>query len=378
MVQTLAADLGEQFCPEWRFVNVFLNGQYKGLYTLFQKIAVERGTVQIRNLEEENSQLKEGVDPEDITGGYLLELAGEWNWDKAPVRIETKHRWIKVKSPKNASDQELMYISDLTEKAEEHLYTDDKKDADWTDFWDIDSWAIQYLLQEISSNCDAEMNSEFFYVNQGERKLYGGPAWDFDRSLWIPTDNEGETYVVRHLHVAGLHDDDKPEANGEADQSNLWLQEMDTHPEFHQHLKTLYLETGYAALREIVEQEIPAWRSEIQASLLADTIRWNGEYGTYEEAWTAQDRVVSILSGRADFLRDYYTKEDAYVLVRFSVDYARYDLIVPVIRGQSVNEDVMPLVNGSQEWHTEDGVPFTRNTIVESDITVYPSGEPGQ
>lgn len=67
LVQTLAYRVGEEYCPEWRFVNVYLNGQFKGLYTFFQKISVEDGTVKIRNLKKLNEEL--GSAPFDITGG---------------------------------------------------------------------------------------------------------------------------------------------------------------------------------------------------------------------------------------------------------------------------------------------------------------------
>lgn len=361
VMQTLAARIGEKFCPEWRYVSVFLNGEYRGLYLLIQKIDISGGTVRIADLEKENSRLKEGENPENISGGYLMELMGELSWESAPRRFETPNRYIEVKSPKNATAEEVNDISDLVNRAETALYTDSGNGGSWMNLYDEESWIIQFLLQEVSFNEDTELGSQFFYVDRDEEKLYGGPAWDFDKSLRLPTANESMTYVIRSLHVDALHDDGKVQGG------KLWLQQMDTDPAFHEDMKKFYLEKAGPALAAILEEEVPEWRTSIQASLLADCIRWGMDY---ESVLAAGDRAVDTFGQRGQFLTRFYENEDAYAVVRFVIEDGRYDLLVPVRRGESIHEDVMPLVNDSMNWMQEDGEPFTAETVVNGDMTV--------
>lgn len=312
---------------------------------------------------------------------------GEYNWENnSPVRIETSHRWIKVKSPQNASEAELNYITTLTNAAENHLYLPDSYEAEdgysWMDFYDVDSWVIQYLLQEISDNVDTELGSQFFYVKDHDVKLYGGPGWDFDRSGWIPAGNTDLFYATHSLHVMGLHSDTKQGLDKEYDfeSNHVWLQQLDSHDPFHKRVKELYIQLFYPILKKILTEDYRVWQQQIRMSLRADCIRWNGRYGSFAEALDQADRLAEIFAGREAFLYDYYSNEDDYVVIRFHTmdnDYDslnRYDLLVPVRKETCLGHE-LPIMNTSKEWYDEQGKLFSAATKITDNIVLNQRGK---
>lgn len=91
---SLADMAGMRYTSQNRYVDLYINDEYKGNYQLTEKIEIGEGQVAIRNLEEENKKVNDEnykknvrfgeddavakgvedmVNPQDITGGYLLE-----------------------------------------------------------------------------------------------------------------------------------------------------------------------------------------------------------------------------------------------------------------------------------------------------------------
>lgn len=54
--------------PDYRFVELVLNGDYRGLYLLVEKIRIDKDRINIT--EQKNGE----EDEENITGGWLLEF----------------------------------------------------------------------------------------------------------------------------------------------------------------------------------------------------------------------------------------------------------------------------------------------------------------
>ena len=133
------------------------------------------------------------TDPENITGGYLLEVNGnDRGIDDANGFSTVKGYDINVKSPEWASKDAMKYISEYYQEFENAVYA---KDADgnftgyneatgkyYYDYCDLDSLVKMYLIQELSASTDAFHASLFFYKD-ADGKLCAGPVWDMDLSL---------------------------------------------------------------------------------------------------------------------------------------------------------------------------------------------------
>lgn len=204
-----AHTLGLSSTPEFTYTDLYYDGEYRGTYMLTEKVEVHEGRVPIHDLEKdieaENPaydfdapltaagttawdtpcQYVEGIsDPEDISGGYLLEM-------ETGARIKEETSWFMtrygdylfVNSPEAVSRAALDYISSLYQHFEDAVYNGgvhpDTGKA-YTDYMDLDSLAALYLVMESAGVNEGFYNSTFFYKKAGEDKLYTGPAWDFD------------------------------------------------------------------------------------------------------------------------------------------------------------------------------------------------------
>ena len=360
----LSKDIGDDYTPDFRFVNVFFDGQYEGLYLFVQKISIEGGTLNnLRDLESINNKLFNRSIDRNISGGYLVELLGLLGMQEVDesLHLETPNRWMRVKSPNNITQDQHDYLEGLVNEAEEALYLPDgqttSSDKIWSDYFDKESWIRQYVLQEISANTDTDNCSQFFYVKENERVLYGGPAWDFDRSLQHFLSNERLNYIVRSLHNNAVEDTAKN------DLGILWLRELDMHQDFHDDMKKFYFEIAEPCMRSILDEDVPVWRNLIADSVKADGIKWH--YG-YEEYQDLIDKNISGFSDRLGYLHDYYEHEKDYCLVTFLIP-MRLRLIIPVKKGCTIGEDILPLFDWNDAWYCDDEL-FTLETVVTHDM----------
>ena len=205
---------------DYRFVHLYIDGAYRGLYMLCEKVQIDENRVDIADLEKatekanpdleldmaqqitvtegaliENSILDsftycEGVEsPEDITGGYLVEL--DFRAHQEPCYFTTENGLMyTVKSPEYASRAEMEYIAGLFADMEEAIYSEtgfNRKGVHYSEYIDMESFASVYVVQELMKNWDAYLGSMFFFKDADENgktaKIYMGPLWDLDNTL---------------------------------------------------------------------------------------------------------------------------------------------------------------------------------------------------
>lgn len=96
---------GLDFTPEQRPVEVVLNGEYIGLYFLTETIRVDSDRVKI------TEQADNISDPEEITGGWLVEIDNYWDADQITIN-EGNGELIRLtyKSPEVLSDAQSDYL----------------------------------------------------------------------------------------------------------------------------------------------------------------------------------------------------------------------------------------------------------------------------
>ena len=211
----LAAELGLDYSPHSRPVDLFYDGEYRGSYLLSEKTEVGESRVQVRDLdaayEEANPELEdfsslpltEGLteagtpcqyaadlnDPEDLSGGYLLEMDYEDRAREEASWFSTAlDQYLTIKSPEYASKAAVDYISGLWQRLESAAAAggqDPETGTDCADVTDLTSLARCYLLLELSQDRDAFLSSTYFYKPAGEERLYAGPVWDFDSAYGL-------------------------------------------------------------------------------------------------------------------------------------------------------------------------------------------------
>lgn len=216
LFKDLTGDLG-MYSADCDWVDLYYDGEYRGTYLLSEKNAVSKTNVDITDLESEYEKVNESygvsadiktaknaygetyyytnglTDPENITGGYLLEVNGnDRGVDEASGFSTAKGYDVNVKSPEWASQNAMKYISEYYQEFENAVYATDA-DGNYTgyneatgkyyyDYCDLDSLVKMYLIQELSASTDAFHASLFFYKD-ADGKLCAGPIWDMDLTL---------------------------------------------------------------------------------------------------------------------------------------------------------------------------------------------------
>lgn len=315
--------------PEAQWVDLFANGEYQGIYLLCEKVEIGEERLDIRDQDRisaeqndleavkksafyvisDNGQevVSKGFrlekEPEDISGGYLLELEAmpERYAEGKSGFISDQGQRVVIESPKYASPSQVSYISGLYQKLEDTLYSGDETQKEaFLEYMDLDSITGKYLIEEFSKNVDASMSSCFLYKPEDavSTKLYAGPVWDYDRAYGNMS-NLGEGLDMRTPEDLYVRDGYYG--------TPFWLY-FCLNPVFEENVRKVYKEEMLPLIEECVQEKIPLWEEQIRASVYADLRRWPDKEEevrdfqglSYEEK---VDRLKEFMTVRAAWLK---------------------------------------------------------------------------
>ena len=237
MVKDLAAELGLAYTASCDWVNLYYDGEYRGVYLLSEKNSVGAASVAITDMEEaykaqnpsygdnmstglsqnaygqQYQYTKDLTEPKNITGGYLIELNYD-KWDEVSGFKTRQGVAFNVKSPEWCGDSTMKYISEYYQAFEDAVYATNEAGAYtgynastgkyFYDYVDMDSLVKVFLLQELALNCDGFISSVYFYKD-ADGIMYAGPIWDQDMTFgtgWSKTnaaDIEDYHYLAKAL-----------------------------------------------------------------------------------------------------------------------------------------------------------------------------------
>lgn len=216
LAQTLAQKLGMKNAVQYVFVDLYMNGDYLGLYMLTEKIESGKDQVDISEAERDS-----------LDGGYLLEFD---NYSDTPqIKLDRSGLRVTINDPSDLSSYSA--IEGLLNEAETAISDpggyNRRTGKYWYDYIDINSFAILWMVREYTMDFDANVNFRFYY-DPSDGKFHGGPAWDFDNSMARST---------------GIYAD--PEfaliESGERNQ-NCWLTKLMAFDAFREEIGRLYTE----------------------------------------------------------------------------------------------------------------------------------------
>lgn len=214
LFKDMAAALEMPYTASCDWVNLYYDGEYRGVYLLSEKNAVKDTGINITDLEAAykgqnpeygtNMTTATGTnayggsytyttgltDPTDITGGYLLELNHDAP-DEVNGFVTKKGKGVNVKSPEWCGDAATKYISEYYQAFENAVYATDENGnytginedgKHYYDYVDRDSLVKIFLLQELALSPDGFISSLYFYKD-ANGIMYAGPIWDQDMTL---------------------------------------------------------------------------------------------------------------------------------------------------------------------------------------------------
>lgn len=191
-----------RYAPRTMYCELFLDGDYLGVYNLTEKIKRDGNRVDIAKL---NPQDTVG---EELTGGYIIEMnhngaPGAWDSQFLPINYNTCNLPVQFKLVEPRQDeiqaQQASYIKAYTDSFELSLHLPNYADPD-TGYrkWIDESSFIDFMfVNEFSTNYDSYGRSTFMYKEKETDggKLKIGPAWDYDRGYCC---EEGWVWEITH------------------------------------------------------------------------------------------------------------------------------------------------------------------------------------
>lgn len=294
---SIAKMLGLDYTPDVQFVDVYANGRFLGNYLLSEKIEIGKNRINVSDLEHETEAQNGGLDPEaleffmepmgrlfstkgyliekepeDITGGYLMEIETSDRYGlEASGFLTSRMQAVVFESPKYASHEQVAYVSGLYQDFEDAVFSEDGYSpytgAHYSDYIDMESFARKYLVEELVKNLDASYTSQFFYKypDSVSQKFYAGPCWDYDKSIAA----SGITNDGIDLHdPAGLY------AAVQEKDSDLWFA-LYQQEDFRRLAAEIFFQELEPWLRKEAAHLIDGYSRQINASNDCNMIRWN-------------------------------------------------------------------------------------------------------
>ena len=318
----LGEDFGLPYTSQYRWVDLYINGDYLGNYIICESVEVGENRVDIPDLEKANEAANPDLDieslprggtgpdntvqggevkgsrkwieipeePADVTGGYLLEYEFRGRYDMELCGFVTPEgQPVVIKSPEYASRAEVNYIADLMDAANEALYSPTGYNAagkHYSEYFDVDSLASIYILNELSMNCDAGFSSFFAFKPAGEEKICFGPVWDMDLAFGCPDDLYGVSLLDTTIWCAnqmGHYGIPSP------------LAAANRHPEFRALVREKWAALQSEGILEAAEARINSYAASLRQSAVMNGLRWN-RYHTVsaDEAEAAWQQNVSV------------------------------------------------------------------------------------
>lgn len=302
---------GISYIPKCEFVEVYLNGNYNGIYLLVERIDVS----------ETKLNLGEGANGADISGDYLIEKDIDEKvdfendlWFNSPYWANQSRDYFALQYPE-VDDSILkerfkMYLTEYMEDV--HRAVMGESDESYTQYVDIDSWVDFIIMQEITKNIDGNLKTScYMYKLRDDDRLYMATLWDFDRAYgnasWDNADRDHNEY------------DDCPAGTGVADFMTInsscpWFKSLySNHPEFREAIKT-----KYAQYRQTIVPEMRRLIYE-QAAYLGKAYAANDElWGTSFGAGVGE--LANWLNGRVNWLDGQWLDDMAVIPVNIAAN----------------------------------------------------------
>ncbi len=288
LAQVMASTLSFEYSPTQAFVDVFLNGEYLGVYTLGEHLEAGAGRVEV------------DYDPGAVDCGYFLEAGGVvsgvdvkgMNYFHADLL-----KFVLIKAPEytTLTSEQFQFIKNYFQKANDAV----KKGEGYEKYLDMDSVIDWLIMTEFTCNTDCSWRRSTYFKKDPGGKLVMGPVWDFDLAFGnFSKDNPGyDTWVSTEP------DDDYV--------GETWSTYLLKNPEFQRAFKDRWQEVSKDLL-ETALSEIEKSYDLLSPSANLNFKRWDilGKKVAFERYDTTEYKTYS---SQIYYLQSFLTKRAAWI-----------------------------------------------------------------
>ena len=349
--RSLAGHLNLPQSEEGTFVDLYVNKEYVGNYYVVEKIEIQENRLLLSDLQKATEHENETEDlstyetawtdttkakqipndPEDITGGYLIErdfdnrFLKEVEINESYFITEAKECFI-VRDPEYTSEAQIAYIDSYVQSVENAILSAEGIDGttgkSYQDLIDVDSFVRKYLLEEVTANYDGGVASSYFYKDSDtiDGRLYAGPVWDYDVSWGNSPAYLGQISTSpERLSRLASHSD-----------SSVWFQSLYHKPEVYEKIVSCYAQEISPYLTLLADEILPMLDEITAASAAMDQVRWEDQYARNGYSGDRSEQITFItdyIKARKDFLDQAWIAQIPVHTVTLLIEGAVYDTL---------------------------------------------------
>lgn len=174
LMYDLAAQIMD-FAPQSEFADLWIDGDYRGVYLVCQRIATGKTSL---NLKSEQGILAE------IDTFYWHDVDSYFKSNYSPAVFTLKDSPADdMEKEDSLARKSFSDFEDYVRRFEDLLYAEEKDWEQISSMMDVESFLSFYLLEEFSENPDSCRTSLYLYQDGPDDVLHMGPVWDFDKAL---------------------------------------------------------------------------------------------------------------------------------------------------------------------------------------------------
>lgn len=349
IVYDFAQKIGMDYSPQCQWIDLYLNGEYVGLYLLSTRNEIHPQRIAISQ-----------------TNSFLVSMELQWRLEiqRIPFVKTNCSSWLAFRIQDSTINETI--LRETLQSMENAILAEDGIDPVTGKYYqeliDVDSWAARYLIDEVFSNYDGGSLSQFFYFDgdSGSDKVYAGPVWDMDNCLsW-------GGYLPNAIWAGRPHlwdSTDKPLFY------SLWQKE-----DFRQRVLALYRQKFLPALADLLNSGIQEYVDTSHKAAYLNSVRWDMGDAAENAAY-----IHSYIEKRIDFLNAYYWGDTPYCIVQISNPDAIWSCYA-VPYGGYLEQYIEYADTESGRYlgyYTLDtDEPFDPSMPIYSDVMIYPKWEP--
>lgn len=175
LMYNLSRAFNAYYAPRCEFVELFINGNYLGVYLLTETIKFS----------------KKRIDNQGVEDAYLVEFDSKYGHNEKHffsnvLKINGEKHAFRVHEPKDASKKTLDIVKQHVEDFERKLLDISPRGNNNLDQWiDIQESIRHFWVQEISKNIFSSLGTSVYFTWSPGEVIKMGPVWDFDLAFGV-------------------------------------------------------------------------------------------------------------------------------------------------------------------------------------------------
>ncbi|MCQ2062230.1 MAG: CotH kinase family protein [Fibrobacter sp.] len=167
LVYNLAERLGMEYTPRCKFVELYLNDSYEGVYLITETIKASQNRLSIPS----------------ATDAYIVEFDQKYRKNEQVIfsNVLTDGKPFRIHHPKNISEESEKKLSKHIQDFETFLTSASSATLDEIESWiNTNEFIKHFWVQEFSKNPDASFYTSVYFTWTDGKPIQMGPVWDFD------------------------------------------------------------------------------------------------------------------------------------------------------------------------------------------------------